>query len=182
MPLYWSHAPYSVTIVALRVDIPLFSITVTGVQESPVPSLLVSSCLGLYIAGQLSALSAISSPSSSEFHLLETVDVSIIGTGLTTIGDIGSGLTLLLGAVTIIFDGELQRMKYEKKSDVVRSLGIPNYGDPFYDNGRLCMEAWERGEFKKAIAHNKACLLKERDILLKRSCRTPNELKFNKVS
>jgi len=80
----------------------------------------------------------------------------------------------------IIFDRELNKEKYEKKSDAVKSLGIPNYGDPFYDNGRLCMEAWEKGDFDKAMAHNRACLLKERDILLKRRCRTPNELNFNK--
>jgi len=80
----------------------------------------------------------------------------------------------------IIFDGELQKYRYEPKSDAVRSLSIPNYDDPFYDNGFLCMEAWEKGEFVKAIAHNRACLLKERDILLKRGCRTPNELIFSK--
>ena len=80
----------------------------------------------------------------------------------------------------VVFDGELNKEKYEKKSDAVSNLGIPNYEDPFYDNGLLCKEAWERGEFRKAIAHNKACLLKERDILLKRRPRTPNELNFNK--
>ncbi len=81
---------------------------------------------------------------------------------------------------TIIFDGELNKEKYEKKSDAVRSLGIPNYDDPFYDKGFLCMKAWENGEFDAAIAHNRACLLKERDILSKRGFRTPNELNFNK--
>ena len=34
------------------------------------------------------------------------------------------------------------------------------------------------GEFDKAIAHNRACLLKERDILLKRRPREPEELRF----
>jgi len=80
----------------------------------------------------------------------------------------------------INFDGELQKYKYEAKSDAVKSLGIPNYDDPFDDKGFLCMEAWEKGEFVKAIAHNRACLLKERDILFKRGCRTPNELIFSK--
>ena len=80
----------------------------------------------------------------------------------------------------IIFDGELQKVKFERKADVIKSLGIPNYDDPFHDVGRLCMEAWEKGEFNKAIAHNRACLLKERDILIKRGFRTPGELKFVK--
>ena len=78
----------------------------------------------------------------------------------------------------INFEGELQKEKYESKVDAVRDLGIPNYNDPFYDNGYLCMVAWEDGQFDKAIAHNRACLLKEREILVRRGFRKPDELKF----
>ena len=77
----------------------------------------------------------------------------------------------------IDFDGELQGGR-ESKANARNYLGIPNYDDPFYDNGYLCMVAWQNGEFDKAIAHNRACLLKEKDILLKRGFRTPDELKF----
>jgi len=77
----------------------------------------------------------------------------------------------------IYFDGELQEA-YESKRKVVRNLDIPNYDDPFYDRGLWCMNAWHNGEFDAAIAHNRACLLKERDILLKRGFRTPDELLF----
>ena len=77
----------------------------------------------------------------------------------------------------IDFDGELQEGR-ESKANARSYLGIPNYDDPFYDNGYLCMKAWENGEFDKAIAHNRACLLKERDILIKRRFRKPDELKF----
>lgn len=84
--------------------------------------------------------------------------------------------------IIINFDGELQKIKFESKKNAVADLGIPNYDDPFNDVGRLCMEAWENGKFDKAIAHNRACLLKERDILLKRSFRTPNKIQFNKSS
>jgi len=80
----------------------------------------------------------------------------------------------------IIFDGELQKEKYEKKSDARTEFDISNYDDPFYDNGYLCMKAWENGEFDKAITHNRACLLKERDLLLKRGSFIPIEVKFNK--
>ncbi|MFC1864826.1 hypothetical protein ACFLYG_03255 [Chloroflexota bacterium] len=80
----------------------------------------------------------------------------------------------------ISFDGELNKEKYESKADAVRNLGIPNYDDPFYDKGILCMQAWKDGIFKKAIAHNRACLLKEREILIKRGFRKPDELKFIK--
>ena len=81
----------------------------------------------------------------------------------------------------INFDGELQR-GCEPKAKVVRDLSIPNYDDPFYDSGYRCMIAWKNGEFGRAIAHNRACLLKERDILMKREMkreiRKPDELKF----
>lgn len=77
----------------------------------------------------------------------------------------------------IDFDGELQEIG-ESKARAVGELGIPNYDDPFYDRGLWCMNAWLNGEFDKAIAHNRACLLKERDILLKRGFRRPGELKF----
>ena len=77
----------------------------------------------------------------------------------------------------ISFDGELQEDR-ESKANARSYLGIPNYDDPFYDNGYLCMKAWENGEFGRAIEHNRACLLKERDILLKRGFRKPEELKF----
>jgi len=77
----------------------------------------------------------------------------------------------------IDFDGELQR-GHEPKAKARKHLGIPNYDDPFYDNGFLCMKAWEAGELDSAIAHNRACLLKERDILIKESFIKPNELKF----
>jgi len=76
------------------------------------------------------------------------------------------------------FDGELNEEKYERKADVVRNLGIPNYDDPFYDNGYLCKTAWENSELDRAIAHNRACLLKERDILLRRGFREPDDLIF----
>ena len=79
----------------------------------------------------------------------------------------------------INFDGELQEMR-EPKAKAVRDLSIPNYDDPFYDKGLPCMEAWKNGEFYKAIAHNRACLLKERDILISRGFRKPDALKFVK--
>jgi len=77
----------------------------------------------------------------------------------------------------IDFDGELQEDR-ESKANARSYLGIPNYDDPFYDNGYLCMKAWENGEFDRAIAHNRACLLKEKDILLKREFSEPAELEF----
>ena len=84
-------------------------------------------------------------------------------------------LTCQLGR-NIAFECELQREKFESKANAVRELHIPTHDDPFNDKGILCMYAWQNGEFEKALAHNRACLLKERDILLRRGYRKPNGL------
>ena len=78
----------------------------------------------------------------------------------------------------IDFECELQKERFEKKSNTVRDLKIPNYDDPFFDDGYKCMNAWNSGDFSKAVAHNRACLLKERDILLKRGFRNSDEMEF----
>ncbi len=75
-----------------------------------------------------------------------------------------------------VFERELNLEKYERKSKAVNILQIPNYSDPFFDDGLLCKKAWENTEFEKAIAHNRACLLKERDILLTRGYRKPDRI------
>lgn len=73
------------------------------------------------------------------------------------------------------FDCELNQDKFEWKGDVVKLLAINSYNDPFNDVGKLCKEAWLRGEIEDCIHHNRSCLLKERDILLKRSFRKPDD-------
>jgi len=76
------------------------------------------------------------------------------------------------------FQHELNAEKFEAKRRAVQKLKLPNYDDPFNDNGRLCMEAWLEGELEKTIAHNRSCLLKEKDILLTRGFRKPDELRL----
>lgn len=78
----------------------------------------------------------------------------------------------------ITIDGELNQEKFESKKKVVRFFTIPNYGDPCNDNGLLCSQNWLKGKIEPAILHNRSCLLKERDILLKRGSRKPDELKL----
>ncbi|MCJ7783301.1 MAG: hypothetical protein MUP41_05165 [Desulfobacterales bacterium] len=80
----------------------------------------------------------------------------------------------------IVFDGELNQEKFESKKRAVQSFGIPNYGDPCNDNGLLCSQYWLKGKIEPAILHNRSCLLKERDILLKRGYRKPDKLRFIK--
>jgi len=92
--------------------------------------------------------------------------------------DFESGVWFHHLGVQIRFDGELNGSKYESKRDAIHSLGIPNYADPFNDQGLLCIKAWEGRRYKLAVAHNRACLIKEKDILIKRGYRVPNELQF----
>ena len=80
----------------------------------------------------------------------------------------------------VLFDGELTKEKYELKSSAVRELKLDNYNDPFNDEGKWFPPNWKKGNMKDCIAHNRADLLKERDILLKRGFRKPDELEFVK--
>ncbi len=82
--------------------------------------------------------------------------------------------------IQIDFDGELQGEPFESKKNAILKLKIRNYDDPFFDQGLMCIKAWNGGEFEKAIAHNRACLLKERDILLKRGSCQPDKVRFVK--
>jgi len=79
------------------------------------------------------------------------------------------------------FEYELNSEKYEGKGVCRVDLGIPEYGDPFNDVGKLCPQNWIQGNVDSCVKHNRACLLKERDILLKRGTRKPNKLKFISV-
>lgn len=83
--------------------------------------------------------------------------------------------------ITINFDGELNKDKCEWKGNAVASLGIENYDDPFNDVGRKCKEALEKGNAELSIRHNRSCLLKERDILLRRGYRKPDDLYLCRV-
>jgi len=80
--------------------------------------------------------------------------------------------------IKVPFEKELNQELYESKRNAVYALGISQYNDPFNDNGFLCMKAWLNGQVDKAIAHNRSCLLKERDIFLKRGARKADKLKF----
>ena len=79
------------------------------------------------------------------------------------------------------FQRELNLNQYEAKEDVVKKLYIPDYDDPYNGDGRLVPKAWIHGDYKGVIAHNRACLLKERDILLKRGYRDPDKIKLVRI-
>lgn len=76
--------------------------------------------------------------------------------------------------------GELNRKAFESRLFAIHALNIPQYGDPFADQDKLCTQAWLLGEIEKCVAHARACLLKERDILIKRGFRKPEEIRLRK--
>ena len=77
----------------------------------------------------------------------------------------------------VTFEKELNLKSFEPKWSVTQKLNIPEYKDPFHGSGLLCMQAWISGHPDEAMAHNRACLLKEKDILLQRGSREPDYLK-----
>ncbi|MEM2933385.1 MAG: hypothetical protein QXL78_00510 [Methanocellales archaeon] len=76
--------------------------------------------------------------------------------------------------------GELNRKAFESRLFAIHALNIPQYGDPFSDQDKLCTQAWLKGEIEKCVAHVRACLLKERDIFIKRGFRKPEEIKLRR--
>ena len=82
-------------------------------------------------------------------------------------------LSKLLGK-EVPFDRELQQFDRQHKGSCRQSLGIPNFDDPFHDNGRLAGLEWkkhlktrERERVNKIMAHNLSCVLKEYCILVR---------------
>lgn len=54
------------------------------------------------------------------------------------------------------------------KEAAVKKYKLDAYDDPFPGAGIRCMEEFQRGNIEPCLAHNRACLLKERDLLLLR--------------
>ncbi|MHA1930840.1 MAG: hypothetical protein ACTSV2_19890 [Candidatus Thorarchaeota archaeon] len=75
------------------------------------------------------------------------------------------------GQEILHIDNELQRFTGEKKENVVIKLGINKYDDPFHGEGRKCVSAFFQGNIDDIVKHNRACLLKENQILAKRGAK-----------
>ena len=80
--------------------------------------------------------------------------------------------------IALDFDGELNKEKFESKKHAVALHGIKQYNDPFDDDGLKCSKAWQKGQLQLSMRHNRSCLLKERDLLLKRGHRKPDDLEL----
>ena len=70
------------------------------------------------------------------------------------------------------FENELQASPRENKERAVQQLKIPSYSDPYRGKGKMCVDAFNKGDLESIAKHNRACLLKERDILRIRGART----------
>lgn len=70
------------------------------------------------------------------------------------------------------FENELQARAMENKERAVQQLKIPSYNDPYRGKGFRCVDAFIKGDLENIAKHNRACLLKERDILRIRGART----------
>ncbi|MHA1637592.1 MAG: hypothetical protein ACTSUB_06200 [Candidatus Thorarchaeota archaeon] len=75
------------------------------------------------------------------------------------------------GQESLHIDNELQSFTGEKKENVVIKLGINKYDDPFHGEGRKCVSAFFQGNIDDIVKHNRACLLKENQILAKRGAK-----------
>ena len=132
-----------------------------------------SECLHIHCAKKIDSLEKLREIIAKELESLE-------GPFYAFNSDFERGVFFHSLNTEVPFERELNKEKYEAKRRAVAELKIPQYDDPFTDNGKLCSEAWQKGNLKDAIAHNRSCLLKERDILLKRGFRTPDPLRLTR--
>jgi hypothetical protein len=89
-----------------------------------------------------------------------------------------SGVIYCSTGKKILFDGELKCGSGGKES-AVRKLGIKSYEDPFPGAGLRCIEEFKKGDIAVCLNHNRASLLKERDILFSRGFVEPAKIEFH---
>jgi len=80
----------------------------------------------------------------------------------------------------LLFDRELKKGKGSKE-ELVKKFGISNYDDPFPGQGIRLIQEFENGNIEGPLRHNKACLLKERDILYRRGFADPPRIDFHEI-
>ena len=81
----------------------------------------------------------------------------------------------------VSFDRELKKGPGGKES-IVQKLGIRAYDDPFPGAGVKCIEEFKRGNIVSCLKHNRACLLKEKDILFERGFVDSNKIDFHNLT
>ncbi|RLC31798.1 hypothetical protein DRH13_02535 [Candidatus Woesebacteria bacterium] len=88
------------------------------------------------------------------------------------------GVIYCATGIKVNFDRELKKGVGSKES-IVKQIGISAYEDPFPGAGVKCIEEFKRGNLEDCLKHNRACLLKERDLLFKRGFVDPNKIEFH---
>lgn len=91
------------------------------------------------------------------------------------------GVIYCATGIKVNFNRELKKGAGGKES-IVKKLGIRAYDDPFPGAGVKCIEEFKKGNLENCLKHNKACLLKERDILFKRGFTFPNKINFHNLT
>jgi len=81
----------------------------------------------------------------------------------------------------LLFDRELKKGRGSKE-ELVKKFGISNYDDPFPGQGIRLIQEFENGNIVGSLRHNKACLLKERDILYRRGYADPPKIDFHHIN
>jgi hypothetical protein len=89
-----------------------------------------------------------------------------------------SGVIYCATGIKVNFDRELKIGSGGKES-IVKKIGIRAYDDPFPGAGVKCIEEFKGGNIADCLKHNRACLLKERDLLIKRGFTLPDIIEFH---
>ncbi len=89
-----------------------------------------------------------------------------------------TGVIYCATGIEVNFDRELKKGAGGKET-IVKKLGISAYDDPFPGAGVKCIEEFKRGNIADCLKHNRACLLKERDLLIKRGFTLPDIIEFH---
>ena len=91
-----------------------------------------------------------------------------------------SGVIYCSTGKTLLFDRELKTGRGSKE-EMVKKFGISNYDDPFPGQGIRLIQEFKNGNIEDCLRHNRACLLKERDIFFKRGSVDPPRIDFHEI-
>jgi len=92
-----------------------------------------------------------------------------------------TGVIYCTTGIKVNFDREL-KIGFGGKESIVKKFGINAYDDPFPGAGVKCIDEFKGENIADCLKHNRACLLKERDILFKRGFVDPDKIEFHDLS
>ena len=92
-----------------------------------------------------------------------------------------SGVIYCSTGKKLLFDRELKTGRGSKEESV-KKFGISNYDDPFPGQGFRLIQEFKDGNIEDCLSHNRACLLKERDIFFERGFVSPPQIDFHDIN